>query len=220
MCKRLVSCLLCLCLLAGCSTTVSKTVPESKAPDSPYAVAETILPAIEPDHLCSAQENASQDIAEAVNSQLLITPRWLRVAFCESGWKMQVVPYDIATEDYPGEFLPGDVLASTSYRDSLIKVLNQRQAAATAPVHELGHWLDSMLGYPTLNDEEYQRIYEEEGQAYRDAYGPACSWNSQEFFAEGFWCYWKSPSSLRRNCPLFYNYLTRCLNEVKNLTDG
>lgn len=209
--------ILLLLLLPGCQSHPEHLEsPLVAATDSPYAVRiEDHTAVVDANLICTAQEGASQEIADAVNTQLLSTPRWLREFFIKSGWSMQVVPYDIATEDYPDKFEPGAVLASTAYKAKLIKVLNERNAAANAPIHELGHWLDSILGYPTLNDVEYQRIYEAEGQSYRNTFGPSCSWDNQEFFAEGFWCYWKSPSSLRKACPQFYGYLKDCLLEVQ-----
>lgn len=206
-----------LLLLSGCqSHSEHPEGPLIAATDSPYAVRIEDPPAVvDANLICTAQEGASQEIADAVNTQLLSTPRWLREFFIKSGWSMQIVPYDIATEDYSDKFEPGSVLASTAYKAKIIKVLNERNAAANAPIHELGHWLDSVSGYPTLNDTEYQRIYEAEGQSYRNTFGPSCSWDSQEFFAEGFWCYWKSPSSLRKSCPQFYEYLENCLLEVQ-----
>lgn len=203
-----------LALCSGCNfyampvVTETFTVASSTPPDSPSAVETQSLLT---DDICYGEEGTDGTVVSAVNRQLLLVPRWLREAFVQSGWSMSVVGYDIATEDYPGEFEAGTVFGSTSYSNRHIKILNTIRAASNSPIHEMGHWLDCYTQYPTLNDEDYQRIFEEENGAYRNSFGPECSWGPQEFFAEGFWCYWRSPGLLRRTCPKFYSFMENTL---------
>lgn len=178
-------------------------------PDTPYAVEQPIVGEV--DALCQGYSKVVND----VNFSLLTLPRWIRSAFRNSGWQLKVVDYDLATVDYEGEFAEGDVLGSTAYRDREIRILDEPKAAINAPIHEFGHWLDWYLGYPTMSDEEYLLIYNEEQEQYRSSFGPTCSWSEQEFFAEGFWCYWKSPESLKKVCPQFHGYLANKLAEIK-----
>lgn len=190
------------------SITPTVTAP----PDSAFVVEYR-----SPDAICFCEEDAEQEVADAVNRQLLLIPRWIREAFVRSGWEMSVVGYDIATVDYEGVFEPGKVFGSTSYTNHHIKILNTLRAAANSPIHEMGHWLDHYTQYPTLNDPQFQTIYEEEGELYRSTFGPECSWGVQEFFAEGFWCYWRSPTLLRRTCPMFYEYMSTKLSEAQDV---
>ncbi|WP_289743566.1 hypothetical protein [uncultured Duncaniella sp.] len=190
-------------------TTVSEEPTQKPSPlpsDSPAALLET---------LCVAEEGADAAVASAVNNTLLLLPRWVRQAFGLSGWSMKVVPYDIASADYADRFEAGNVLGSTAYKDRVIKIQNDMRAAANYPIHEMGHWLDNYMGHPTLNDSNFAAIYELEQQAYKDTFGPTCSWGVSEFFAEGFWCYWKSPRALSRACPEFYAYLENLLSDAE-----
>ena len=93
--------------------------------------------------------------------------------------------------------------------------IDDMRAAANYPIHEMGHWLDNYMGHPTLNDSNFAAVYEREQQAYKDTFGPTCSWGVSEFFAEGFWCYWKSPRALSRACPEFYTYLENLLSDAE-----
>ncbi len=212
----IVSALLSTCC-AGCRTANPAT--EQQDWSVPYAVEESRSPELiqrpDPDTICGGEERVNQEVVDAVNRQLLQLPRWLRQAFLKSGWSMTVVSYDIATVDYASEFEPGTVFGSTSYKAHSIKILNTMRAAANSPLHEMGHWLDSYSQYPTLNDEVYQKIYDAEGEQYRATFGPGCSWDAQEFFAEGFRCYWRSPMLLSKTCPQFYSYLESVLLEAQ-----
>lgn len=193
--------------------SVTENSPPDYPGDSPCAV-------ISEDSICTGEEGADASVVDAANLKLLILPRWLRQTFLASGWTMVVVPYDIADQDYAGEFDTGTVLGSTSYKFHVIKIQNTKGAAAYSPIHEMGHWLDAYTGYPTLTDPEYAVIYEEESEQYRGTFGPTCSWGYPEFFAEGFWCYWHSPNALRRACPAFCTYLESKLNEAEALSKG
>lgn len=161
--------------------------------------------------LCYGEEDTDPLVCEAVNNTLLQVPRWIRQAFIKSGWEMKVVAYDIATEDYGDTHNAGAVRGSTSYKSKVVKIQNTMLAAASTPIHELGHWLDAYCGYVTFYDETFASIWEEEGEVYKNTFGPSCAWSAQEFFAEGFWCYWRSPSSLKEACPRFYCYLEQQL---------
>lgn len=196
-------------LLAGCSQDASTQDDTDQQVDTPYT--SEASEDVSVDALCQGED----DVVESVNFTLLTLPRWVRTAFKDSGWSILVVDYDIAEVDYEGAFTAGDVLGSTAYKDREIRILDEPKAAVNAPIHEFGHWLDWVLGYPTMSDEEYLSIYEEEQDDYKTNFGPSCSWNEQEFFAEGFWCYWKSPEALKKICPKFHQYLTVNLNELK-----
>lgn len=209
--KEMLALALALMLLVTSSCAVQVDVPSEETPPSnlPYSLMEPIQ--MDVDALCQGEGK----VVDSVNFTLLTLPRWIRKSFQDTGWSIMVVDYDLATVDYAGYFAPGDVLGSTIYKDREIRILNEPKASVNAPIHEFGHWLDWILGYPTMSGEEYLRIYEEEQDAYMTHFGPACSWNEQEFLAEGFWCYWKSPEALRKVCPQLYQYLNDNLNMLK-----
>lgn len=179
--------------------------------DVPFALD---VPEVDATSLCYGEEGTDSTVVDAVNTTLLVLPRWVRSAFLDSGWTMCVVSYDIAVEDYGEQYKEGLVYGSTSYKYRVIKIQNELRAAANAPIHEFGHWLDAQLGYPSLYSEEFLQIFEEEGELYRSSFSPTCNWDAQEFLAEGFWCYWKSPRLLRKSCPSFHSFIESCLDSL------
>lgn len=204
-------------VLSGCSGQQVIQVPTNVSArpgvsDSPYA---SVTKTISPDSLCQGDS----EVAGAVNQTLLTLPRWIRQAFTDSGWEMLVVDYDLATVDYAGQFQEGDVLGSTAYKDRQVRILDNAKAAINSPIHEFGHWLDWLVGSPSMYDNLYLDIYASEAESYREAFSPVCTWNEQEFFAEGFWCYWKSPEMLKKVCPKFHSFLSDLLREAKEATE-
>lgn len=203
---------------SGVSTAVEVTdsgdeVEEVEPPeDAPFAWDP---PEVDITSLCYGEEGTDTSVVDAVNTTLLTLPRWIRGAFLDSGWSMCVVPYDIATSDYGEQYKEGLVYGSTSYKHGIIKIQNDLRAAANAPIHELGHWLDSQLGYPTLYSEEFLQIFDDEGELYRSGFSPTCNWDAQEFLAEGFWCYWKSPRLLQKTCPSLHSFIESCLDTLE-----
>lgn len=213
---KLLVILLVMFVLSGCGEQrhhqVSTSPPSgSEVPDSPYA---SVARDAQPDDLCQGDS----EVADAVNQTLLTLPRWIRQAFIDSGWEMLVVDYDLATVDYAGQFKEGDVLASTAYKDRQVRILDNTKAAINSPVHEFGHWVDWLVGFPSMYDKVYLDIYAGEAEDYREAFSPVCAWNEQEFFAEGFWCYWKSPEMLKKVCPEFHSFLSDLLKEAREAT--
>lgn len=181
----------------------------------------TIIPGVEAspdlykdcDNLCTAEEGADIQNAVQVNKVLLAIPRWIRTAFLDLGWKMVVVPYDIATADYSDQYPAHTVRGSTVYREKTIKIQNENSASVSA-IHEMGHWLDSFNLYPTLNDDDLIQIIKEERDSYNSVIGSAGS-TEMEFFAEAFSVYWKSPKLLYKAAPKFYKYLNALLKKDK-----
>ncbi len=211
-------CFLCTCSCAVLSVQLEsvETTTAVATLNNGIAIQSSSPYAVEPlDYSVDALCQGPEEMSNRVNTSLLVLPRWIRLGFQDSQWSISVVDYDIATEDYEGKFMAGDVLGSTEYKERRIKILNDYKAAVNAPIHEMGHWFDWYIGFPSINSEDYLQIYEQEEQLYKDTFGPTCSWDEHEFFAEGFWCYWRSPEALKKACPEFYSYLTDQLDTAK-----
>ena len=139
---------------------------------------------------------------DMVDDQLsLIDPEIIK-SFCNSDFD---ISKDVRTVSGYEE---GVILGQTDYQKRRIYINQTYEAVESAPIHEIGHWFDYYIDFPSCS-KEFEEIFEKEGETFQDVFynpiGEDC--DAQEMFAEGFELYYTDTIQLYKKCPELYNYL-------------
>lgn len=153
---------------------------------------------------CQRDGNVSDAIVEIVNQQLSLLPENLQNAFNKDGWSVYVTDVNIDQTYYEGKY--GQVMASTNYEEQRILIESRMDAAYESPIHEVGHWFDYYVGFPSYM-EEFASVYAAEKDVFIRSYGSTCISDTLELFAEGFWQYVVNPDKLKTVSPELYQYI-------------
>ena len=151
---------------------------------------------------------------DMVDDQLsLIDPEIIK-AFCNSDFNIYVSNIDIAKDiESFSTYDTGVILGQINYKTKKIYINQTSEAVESAPIHEIGHWFDYYINYPSDSD-EFEEIFEKEGEIFQNSfYDPIediC--DKQEMFAEGFELYYTDSKSLYQKCPSLYNYIDLTIN--------
>lgn len=141
--------------------------------------------------ICESKAGASGAWVSKVNAQLSSVPSNILTSFVNNGWHIYATGENIASVYFGGAYK--SVRGATMW-DSKSIVIECRDAAMTAPCHEMGHYLDYMCGNPSLGS-EFAGIYNEEVATFKSQISnPGCVSSAQEFFAETFYYVCKNPS--------------------------
>jgi len=157
------------------------------------------------------------------NETLQELPEWLLGQFEDSGWTIMVTSEDINDVYLDGRYSAGEgnVNGATVYGLERIVITDSIQAASTAPVHEMGHWLDYITAPDGLSfssdSEEFISLYDEEAEDFIATFGIANpdSDNRQELCADLFRYYWTEPGKLERKCPGLYAWMDELVGELQ-----
>ncbi len=155
---------------------------------------------------CQRDGNADGNIVDIVNQQISSVPAVVQNAFVENGWAIYVTDMNIGQTYYAGEY--SQVMATTNYEEQRILIESRLDAAYESPIHEIGHWFDYYLGFPSSR-EEFAAIYNAESGSFIRTYGSTCIRDVMEFFAEGFWQYTVNPGRLQSVSPELYRFIKR-----------
>lgn len=153
---------------------------------------------------CKKDGKVDDTFADIINQQLSLLPENLQSAFVQDGWSVYVTDKDIAQTYYKGEF--DHVMATTNYEELRILIESRQDAAYESPIHEVGHWMDYYLDFPSTTD-EFAAIYDSDKSSFITAYHSQCIDNELEFFAEGFWQYIVDPDRLLKETPGLYRFI-------------
>ena len=122
--------------------------------------------------------------------------------YAAKGWDF-VIDYDYL--DRFSEERGMDCIGVTSYGSKQIIV-----SSSEATIHEFGHFLDKVLGFPA----KHKELYQAEVEAARPILHDYATTNHKEYFAEYFdyWICWNSyperMAKLQEATPLTYEYFT------------
>ena len=141
----------------------------------------------------------------AVNQELAKAPANVLQAFKNSGWSFHVTPINIDAVYFGGQY--GSVMGVTVYEENAIYLEDRWDAVQEAVLHELGHFVDSYLGYPS----DTLSIYDAEAASYCSYFGVDFYWDRMEFYADSFWKYVTIPDDLKVCAPQMYGYWTETL---------
>lgn len=149
---------------------------------------------------------------DEVEQQLSVLPSAFQQDMIEDNLVMYVTDKDIDEVFCDGQY--GSVQGVTltpSYGPCSIYIEDREKAVENAPVHEVGHWYDFCAGFLSSSD-SFATIYEQESDAFCQAFVVDFYYDKGEFFAEGFWKYWTEPDRLQASCPALFAYLDSYLS--------
>lgn len=147
------------------------------------------------------------------NSQLSYVPDYIKQKFLDDGWTLEITTDDL-TERYVSQesdmqvytVEPGEVIMGlTSPADKTIYIDDSPYSVQQAAVHEMGHYVDYVLGYPSYSD-IFQTSVDKDRTVYGFYFPYSHLDDNEELFAEAFQAYWKHPDELRMFCPNMYAY--------------
>lgn len=143
--------------------------------------------------ICEKDGSATDYWMNRVNQELAYVPENVKSAFVNRGWHIYITDKNIAQTWFSGVY--NSVQGVTSYNTRSIYI-EQREAAMEAPVHEIGHFVDAALGYPSQSS-EFAGIYNAEVGVFKAGISnPGCVSDTRELFAEGFYYLCKNPSKV------------------------
>lgn len=126
-----------------------------------------------------------------------------------NNWKVIITDKDIASTYYNGAPL-GRLAGLTKPAQQVIYLSNTSREIKRALVHELGHAFDTQLYFKSQSP-EFQAIYQEEKNTWRDVTGANSSRSNMEYFAECFSQYYTYSSNLSQTAPKTYNYINNLI---------
>lgn len=161
--------------------------------------------------ICEADGDVDEAWLDAIDERLSAIPSGVMQAFTDDGWRIFCTDKDIASYFYAGRF--SRVKATTEYPLREIYVEDRLSAVDTAPVHEIGHYLDWHCGYVSYTA-TFASVYARESAAYLREFDDGSYYDEQELFANGFWKYIEEPGALADACPGLYALIDECVAGV------
>lgn len=144
----------------------------------------------------------------AANRELKRAPANVLQAFTNSGWSFHVTPMNIDAVYFGGQY--GAVMGVTVYDDKVIYLEDRMDAVQEAALHELGHFVDCYLGYPS----DTLGMYDAESSSYCSYFGVDFYWDRKEFYADSFWKYLTASTDLQACAPQMYDYWVETLPAI------
>lgn len=148
---------------------------------------------------------ASPSLATLTESYLARISPSIVNAFFNSGWKITVTAYDIASTYYGNTSL-GTLAGLTMTGRSQIYLTATSGSVQRATVHEFGHAFDCMNGFPSQS-QEFISIFNEEKAIFGSGYMTS---NYYEYFAE---CFNKYFSGTLGVAPRTYEFMNRLASQ-------
>ena len=156
-------------------------------------------------------EGVSSTFAAKVEREYVTVPENVRIHFQTGGWKL-LVSYENLAKRIPG--YGNSILAFT---DSDVKTvfIDNRDAAAKAVVHEMGHYIDWANGLPSESD-EFLSIYNTEVVTFCSIHSTHSANTSTptEYFAEFYEVMIRNPESVANACPQTYKFIQHYQNSL------
>lgn len=145
---------------------------------------------------------------DAANRELKKVPANVLQAFINSGWSFHVTPMDIDAVYFGGQYVA--VMGVTVYNDKVIYLEDRMDAVQEAALHEMGHFVDCYLGYPS----DTLGTYDAESSSYCSYFGVDFYWDRKEFYADSFWKYLTASTDLQACAPQMYDYWAEILPAI------
>lgn len=149
--------------------------------------------------------SASTDEIEQLQKEISKVPEWISQRFIDCGGVIYLSERPLS--DVFSDLDPKDgAIGVFSPTNKAIWIYNSETSIEDATIHEYGHFLDSSLDRVSKS-EDFQACYEMEKQAFllidQNKYHIE---SAQEYFAETFELFIKSPRKLKRSCPATYEF--------------
>lgn len=159
------------------------------------------------------EDVGDETLVPYANSQLSYVPDYIKQKFLDDGWTLEITTDDL-TERYVSQesdmqvytVKPDEVIMGlTSPADKTIYIDDAPYSVQQAAVHEMGHYVDYVLGYPSYSD-IFQAAVDKDRTVYGFYFPYSHLDDNEELFAEAFQAYWKHPEELHMFCPNMYAY--------------
>lgn len=132
----------------------------------------------------SGYESAEGEVRAAMfkelDAALSLLPEGVLDDFQEQGWKIVLTTHDINAE-HSGIDFGSDLAGLTSHKKRTVYLKADPAQLAMSALHEMGHYMDSRLGWPSQSP-EFKEAFEAEREAYASFYEYG-STNEYEMFA-------------------------------------
>lgn len=144
------------------------------------------------------------------NTLLSQYPEYLKQKFVASGWRMVITDDDLTKkyledDEQLYDIGSGNVMGLTCSREKIIYIGSTRYEVQEAVGHEMGHFVDHLLG-EAANEPEFAKAWEEDKQMYM-FYFPYDHLNViDEAYAESMSAYWECGDMLKTLCPHLHQY--------------
>lgn len=152
----------------------------------------------------------TENINYAYNYWYLL-PENIQNKFKDNNWNIV-----LTNENLEDKFnIDYDIIAITipnNDNSGTIYIENRQSAIRKAFLHEIGHFIDVSLNFIS-NTEEFNTVYNEEGNVYLKSDKFKNNYNKQEFFAEAFSSLIIDEANTEITLPITYKYI---LNILKN----
>lgn len=146
-----------------------------------------------------------------------LIPESLRNTFEEDGWSFIITDGDLAKKYSHLGY--NEIAGITDHGEHTIYVEDRGKILESTTIHEFGHYLNTVSGYPVYS-EEWEKIYESEKQWIKNANGinqeHAVS-SVDEYFAAMFAQAILHPEKTKEMAPESYEFVMNCLNKIENV---
>ena len=151
--------------------------------------------------------NIEDYLIKKTDRYYLLIPENVRDSYQENGWNIYVTDENIGSNPDSaaiGLFVP---------REKTIYISN-RFDASSAIIHEMGHYIDYAI--KTSEVDEFVKIYDSELAKFKKIYPTNIKNIStpKEYFATAYEAIILFPEKVKSNCPLTYEYISKCSKEI------
>lgn len=164
--------------------------------------------------IAEQEENANEEnLTPYANQQLSYIPDYIKAKFSEDGWKFVITSDDLtqiytSNDENAYEVAEGErITGLTTIADKIIRIRATQYDVISASVHEMGHYVNQALGFPSESD-EFKAAMESDFDSYSEYFDYLELDVSEEFYAEAFANYWKHPSEMEDVAPDLYGYFS------------
>lgn len=192
------------------------------SPEESISIQDQIADLDEQDYIVikgRVRENAVEEARYAISQ---IDPPILAL-FLSDGGKFIIEDQESLIEDWLSSSDPGDAFLGgmvgyneiytrgTNIESSEIHLLAKEMALNISVLHEIGHYVDAKVGYPTKG-QAFCNIYNEE--AYYSSFSDYAISTPEEYYAESVMAYYTDPQ-FPSTCPKTFDFVEKDINFLK-----
>ncbi|MBQ5851310.1 MAG: hypothetical protein IIW54_10950 [Lachnospiraceae bacterium] len=161
-----------------------------------------------------AEQPGGIDSTAILTETLAYVPANITTRMVNDGWVFNITNEDLSNKYFAGKYR--NVMAVTDSRIKTIWLYNTERAIRSSAIHEMGHYIDYVLGYADRTS-QFQAIYQAEKAVFVVEGGSASQAKSSslEYFAEAFQEAILHPASLQQCAPQTYAYMQSLIANFK-----
>ena len=155
--------------------------------------------------------DVSNSLVNAVNNYYMMIPENVRNNFVSAGWTVRVTTQNL------GQLYDGtnrSILGLTFF-DKKIIYIDDREAAKSSVIHEMGHYIDYCFGFVSSSN-EFVEIYNSEVEVFKTIHTTHSNniATAKEYFAEAYQVSILRPQEMIDACPRTYEFVMRYSNNL------